>query len=218
MGPVRRLADQDESCIADRLEERAHAISRGLEEGPAIPVVALASFELSLLLARDLLDHVVGDPAPGHNVVVQNADTAGSDSAHRQLGIARKAELSDHEYVKRRLERSSYLVCHGYAAAGQGQYHDVASALEPVETRRELNSCVPAISIRLSFGLIWIHVDLSRLSRVSRASKMPAPGPALTRPGTDLQTAFERSADQHVREDACRSHASRAHRARTQAE
>jgi hypothetical protein len=39
-----------------------------------------------------------------HDLLVEDADAAGSDGAHRQLGLLRGAEFADHEDIERRPE------------------------------------------------------------------------------------------------------------------
>ena len=56
---------------------------------------------------------------------LSNKDPSRRDGAHRQLLVARHAQLADHEDVERGLERLGDFEGDGHAAARQGQYQHV---------------------------------------------------------------------------------------------
>ena len=70
----------------------------------------------------------LGDPGRPHDVLVQHPDTSRRDRAHRQLLVARDAELADYEHVERSLERARDLGRDRHPATRQAEHHHVRPA------------------------------------------------------------------------------------------
>ena len=110
--PHRRAGGQTVVDEHDRLAAQ-------VGQRPVAAVGPLAPLELLPLALRHALDHVVAEPQLPHELLVEHARAAARDRPHRQLGLARVAELADEEDVERRPERPRDLARHRHAAARQ---------------------------------------------------------------------------------------------------
>src|SRR5581483_1807515 len=68
------------------------------------------------------------DIVGGHDIAVQDFDTVGSNSAHRELRLPWKAELAHHKYIERGVKRSSNLGCYRHPAARECQNKHIRTA------------------------------------------------------------------------------------------
>src|SRR5260221_624441 len=111
------IVDQDDGLAGNRQRLAAAAIS------------FFASPPLRELLVRGLLDRGLPDAVPRNNAGIDDAHAAGRDRAHRQLAMARPAELPHDEDVERRAPAPPHLVADRHTASRQRQDHDVVAVL-----------------------------------------------------------------------------------------
>jgi hypothetical protein len=104
----------------------------------AAAVLALAALQLPQSLRLGALDRGRRRPEFADHPVVEHADAAGRDRAHRQFLVARRAELADQEHVQGRAQRPRHLVPDRHAAARQRQYDHVVAAREVAEPPGQL--------------------------------------------------------------------------------
>src|SRR5207247_2697524 len=90
------VVDDDDRAVAQRGKR------------PAASVEAVPTTELEVLADRDLLDERARNAKFTDEILGKDADAAGSDGAHRKLGMPGHAELTDEEDVERRVERLSH--------------------------------------------------------------------------------------------------------------
>src|SRR6202022_4989621 len=76
-------------------------------------------------LCRDRVDHIARDAQAIHDLVIEDANAVSGDGAHRQLLVARDAELTHEKDVERRPKAASHLIRDGYAATGQCEHQHV---------------------------------------------------------------------------------------------
>jgi hypothetical protein len=91
----------------------------------AAPVVPVTSCELLLLSSNGALDPLGGDAEGPNGVGIDEGRDPHRDGAHRQLLMAREAELPDQEDVERHVERLCDLVRDRDASAWQSQDQNV---------------------------------------------------------------------------------------------
>jgi hypothetical protein len=96
-------------------------------------VEAIPAFELEILASRNLVDCRLRDAELLDEVFVEHADAAARDRPHRELGMARDAELADNEHIHRSPKRPGDLERHRHPAAGQPQHDDVGTVGEPAQ-------------------------------------------------------------------------------------
>ena len=77
-----------------------------------------APIELGTLVVEDALALAVGDPETPEEVLVPHHRATLADRAHRQLAVARSAELAHQHHVERGAERVGDAGGHRYATAG----------------------------------------------------------------------------------------------------
>jgi hypothetical protein len=82
-------------------------------------------FKLSAFLPLDGAQIVLTDPrAPAH-VGVEHPSTSFADGPHRQLGLERNSQLSDHDHIERRVQRLGHLERNGHPTPRQTQDHHI---------------------------------------------------------------------------------------------
>ena len=109
---------------------------------PAVPIGS--PLELPAFASLDRVELGCGDRERVDDFAIDDPHAGLADRAHRQLGLARDAELPDHDDIQRRVQRHRRRERHRDAAAGQRE-HDRPFGPERLEQRRELASGGPAI-------------------------------------------------------------------------
>lgn len=137
-----------------------HRLARD-RNGLAISAVKMGSpLELRALAGDDLLKLLLADPDGLELVLAQESSPAFADRADPILGLHRRAELADDDYVKRRAERCGHFVCDGDAAPGKSD-DDWIIGPQSVERRSQL---APGVAPVGEWGEAFRH----RLSVESR--------------------------------------------------
>ncbi len=90
-----------------------------------VAVSLFAALEFPLLVRRDPLDCRLRDPVRLHHVLVQHADAAGRDRAHRKFFVTGYAELTDEKDVERKFEGAGNLVPDRNAAAREREHNGI---------------------------------------------------------------------------------------------
>jgi hypothetical protein len=79
-------------------------------------------------------------------LVVEYAHASCRDGAHRQLLVARDAQLAHDKDVQGRAERAGHFICDGHAAARQSEHEHVGVIDVGSELRSEQPPCFAAIT------------------------------------------------------------------------
>ena len=107
------------SCRESVIDQNDGAAGEGRHGSRAV-VQRLAARQFSRFALSDTVDDVRADAERLGDLVVDYADSSGSDRAHGEFGVPRNAELADDEGGERRVKGPRDLVGHGDAAARQG--------------------------------------------------------------------------------------------------
>src|SRR5207249_48056 len=97
------------------------------------------------LLARDRIDVARKHAQPLNHIFIQNAYASRGDRAHRQLLVPWGAELSHHEHVEWRAERTGDLVGDRNSAARKREHHGVPARIG-TQPLGEVLASFPSIS------------------------------------------------------------------------
>jgi hypothetical protein len=163
-----------------------------LDRFVAVAIGTFPSLELSLFLSRHLFNHNLRNPVPRQDVIVQNTNTAGCDGTHRQLGMPGKAQLPYQEHIKGCIERVSDFECDRYTTAGQREHHEVISALQVSETRRQLNTRMATIFVGVAFIRFRGHVESPAFAN-THISKQRASASHMPRHGTSVASISDQA-------------------------
>jgi len=107
-------------------DDQRHGAAQ-VEGRPGAPVGLLAAPHLGQLAPDLVLDGGARHAQLRHDVLVQD-DAAAGDRAHRQLLVARHAQLAHHEHVEGGAQRAGHLERDGDAAARQAEHQEAGSA------------------------------------------------------------------------------------------
>jgi hypothetical protein len=91
-------------------------------EGNVASIRDLLPLNFLLFLGSDGVDHRSGYPKRGNYVSIQNANASDRNSAHCQFALAGYAQLSHHENVQWRPQRSCHFIGHRHPTAGQAEH------------------------------------------------------------------------------------------------
>jgi hypothetical protein len=95
---------------------------RKVEEGNVASIRDLLPLNFLLLPGSNGVDRRSGYPERSNHLSIQNANASDRNSAHGQFALAGYAQLSHHENVQRRLQRSSYFIGHRHTTSGQAEH------------------------------------------------------------------------------------------------
>jgi peptidyl-prolyl cis-trans isomerase A (cyclophilin A) len=99
-----------------------HRLPPDVQRRPVAAILPLPPVQLPPLLSGNPVDQRLGRLQHLHHPIVEDADAAGGDGPHRQLLVARHAQLADQEHVQRRAQHFRDLVGDRDAAPRQGQH------------------------------------------------------------------------------------------------
>ena len=102
-----------------------HGATANVGGRSAAAIETLAPRQLLVLSFGNRLDQIVRDPEAPHELVIEHTHAAARDRAHRQLLVARDAQLAHDKDVERRAERTGDFVCDGHATARERQHEHV---------------------------------------------------------------------------------------------
>ena len=127
---------------------------RRSSRGAPISILLGTSFQLSDVRTRlDCVELERTECSGLQHLPVLHPDPTLTDRPHRELGLERDAELSDHDDIERRAQDTGNLEGHRHPAAGQPKHDDIA----PTEV------CSPDHLSQVTTGIPPIaepHVDL----------------------------------------------------------
>ena len=113
-------------------------LARNGDRWSPVAVGAIASVDFRPLFVDDLVQSGRIQTEIPHDVVVQHHDTTAGDRADRQLRLAGRAELANHQYVERRLHRVGNLPSNRHATAGQSEDENVGCVNQLAHDGRQL--------------------------------------------------------------------------------
>ena len=106
----------------------------------------LAPRHLLQLAPHDRVDLIFPNDQTVHDFIVQNAETAARDRAHRQLFVTGNTQLSHHKNIEGRAKRSGHFQSDGHPAARQRQHKNIATIGVRRQLLRELAAGIGAIA------------------------------------------------------------------------
>src|SRR5688572_25903602 len=109
-----------------------HGLAEEFERRAPVPVERLAPGQFIFFFGDHESDVRGASPQVLDQLVIEHANAAAGDGAHRELAVSWHTKLADYEHVERRAERVGHGCGNGHTAPRESEYDDIrASRIGP---------------------------------------------------------------------------------------